>query len=303
MNLKRFQNYFLLVPVVLTLASILAIAVWGLRPGIDLAGGSLLRVEYAAERPALTELQASVNNLSLGGVLLQPSGDNGYILRQRALSADEKNSLSETIGSYGEFTEVQYSSIGPSIGAELVQKAWWAVGLVILSIVTYIAFAFRHTSKPVSSWKYGLVSIAGLAHDVLVPIGLFAFLGFTRGAEVGTLFIVAILTVLGVSINGSIVIFDRIRENLRLNEEKRNNEAYADVVWKSVSQTLGRTINTSLTLLIMLVTLVILGPESTKDFALTLTVGMVVGTYSSIFLAAPLLVLIEKYQKVKPAKN
>lgn len=297
MKLQRYQNHFLLFPAVLTAASIIALLAWGLRPGLDLSGGSLLRVDYPEGRPAIAELQQSVNALQYGEVRIQPSGENGYILRQRVLSPEEKSGLDGALASYGEFTEVQFSSIGPSIGTELVRKAWWAVGLVILSTVLYIAFAFRHASKPVASWKYGLVSIAALAHDVLVPVGLFAFLGFARGAEVGTLFIVALLTVLGVSINGSIVIFDRIRENLSRNEEANRHEPYADVVWRSVEQTLGRTLNTSLTLLIMLVALVILGPESTRDFALTLAVGMFVGTYSSVFLASPLLVIIEKHQK------
>jgi len=302
-NFKRYQNYFLVIPIVLSIASIVALAVWGLKPGIDISGGSLLRVDYDATRPELNEIQTSLNNLSLGEVRVQPAGDNGYILRQKVLTQEEKDSVSETLASYGEYTETQYSSVGPSIGSELVKKAWWAVGLVILSMMIYIAFAFRHASKPVASWKYGLVSIITLVNDVLLPIGLFAYLGFSRGAEVGTLFIVALLTVLGVSVNGSIVIFDRIRENLKLNEDHHQHEDYADVVWRSVAQTFGRTINTSMTLLIMLVALVILGPESTRDFALTLTVGMVVGTYSSIFLASPLLVLIERTQKTKSNKK
>lgn len=299
MNLKKYQNHFLLVPLVLTLASFAALTIWGLKPSVDIAGGSLLRVEYSEGRPAITELQSGVDALGLGAVRVQPAGENGYLLRQRVMTAEEKAGLDATLASFGPAEEAQYSSIGPSIGAELVRKAWWAVGMVIFSIVAYIAFAFRHASKPVSSWKYGAVSIVALSHDVLVPIGLFALLGFVRGAEVGSLFIVAILTVLGVSINGSIVIFDRIRENLRRNEESNKHESYADVVWRSVEETLGRTINTSLTLIVMLVALVIFGPESTRDFAIALTVGMTVGTYSSIFLASPLLVLIEQRQKNK----
>ncbi len=301
MNLKKYQNYFLAFPIILSIACLAALSIWGLKPGIDISGGSMIRVDYAEGRPDVVSLQNGVNELGYGEVRIQLSGENGFVFRQKVLSPEEKVGLDQTLATFGEYTEVQYSSIGPSIGAELVSKAWWAVGLVILSIVSYIAFAFRRASKPVPSWKYGMVSVAALVHDVLVPIGLFAFLGFYRGAEVGTLFIVALLTVLGVSINGSIVVFDRIRENLLKNEESNTKEPYVDVVWKSVEQTLGRTINTSLTLLIMLVALVILGPESTRDFALTLTVGMFVGTYSSVFLAAPLLVLIEKYQK--PAKE
>src|SRR5690606_21996381 len=183
--------------------------------------------------------------------------------------------------------EARYTSIGPSIGSELVRKAWWAIGLVILSTIIYIAFAFRGVggsaeSGNVSSWKYGLVAILMLAHDVIIPMGLYAFLGFLYGAEVGTLFIVALLTILGISINDTIVIFDRIRENLKINEDKGVREPFADVVWRSLRQSFARSINTSVTVLFMLLALAFLGPESTRELAITLTVGMVAGTYSSI---------------------
>jgi preprotein translocase subunit SecF len=153
-------------------------------------------------------------------------------------------------------------------------------------------------SVPVSSWKYGVVAIVTLLHDILIPTGIFAYLGYSRGAEVGALFIVALLTILGISINDTIVVFDRIRENLNLNILAKNTkESFTDVVWRSITQTLTRSINTSVTVIVVLLALFFVGPESTKDFALTLIVGMVAGTYSSIFLASPLLILIEKYQK------
>ena len=135
---------------------------------------------------------------------------------------------------------------------------------------------------------------------MLIHTVLFAYLGYARGAEVGVFFIVAILTTLGISINDTIVVFDRIRENLRLNEDHQKKEIFSDLVWRSIFQTMARSINTSMTVVIMLVSLFILGPESTKDFALTLIVGMIAGTYSSIFLASPMLVMFEKWQK--PAK-
>jgi len=170
------------------------------------------------------------------------------------------------------------------------------MGLITLATILFIAFAFRHVSKPVASWKYGVVAIITLFHDVLLPVGLFAYLGHVRGAEVDVLFIVALLTILGVSINDTIVIFDRIRENLRRNEEKNVREPFAEVVQKSVRQTIARSVNTSVTVIIVLIALFLVGPSSTQDFALTLIVGMVAGTYSSILLAAPLLVLIERRQ-------
>jgi preprotein translocase subunit SecF len=178
-----------------------------------------------------------------------------------------------------------------------MRKAWWAIGLVSLCTILFIAFAFRGVSKPVSSWKYGLVAIVTLLHDILIPTGYFAYLGYARGAEVGVLFIVALLTILGISINDTIVVFDRIRENLKLNEDKKQHQEFEFVVWKSIKQTMARSINTSVTVIIMLIALFLVGPESTKDFALTLTIGMIAGTYSSIFLASPMLVIISEYWK------
>ncbi len=199
MNLQRFQNYFFILPIVSVVLSILALSVWGLQLGIDLKGGSLLQVSYPDGRPELVQLEEEVAKLSYGEVRIQAANDNDYILRLRDLTPEEKQSLDSTLGSLGTYEEEQFTSIGPSIGAELMQKAWWAVGLVVLTTIIFIAFAFRGVSVPVASWKYGVVAIITLIHDVLIPAGLFAYLGYARGAEVGALFIVALLTILGVS--------------------------------------------------------------------------------------------------------
>lgn len=312
MDLKKHQNYFFTLPMVLVVISLAALSIFGLKANIELTGGSLLQVHYLESRPSVEAIQEKIATHNLGEVLVQPSGESDYILRQRALTQEEKVSLDQTLASFGPVEEERYTSIGPSIGKELVRKAWWAISLVVLSIIIYIVFAFRHVSdstsssgrRNVRSWQYGVVAIITLVHDIIIPLGLYAWLGYYTGAEVGTLFIVALLTILGISINDTIVIFDRIRENLAINESKKNHhESFADVVWKSITQTMARSINTSLTVVVMLLALVFLGPESTRGMAITLTVGMVAGTYSSIFLAAPLLVLIEKRQnRVKTAK-
>ena len=296
MQLQRFQNYFFVLPALAIALALVSIFVWGLKPGIDLIGGSLLEVEYTQGVPPIEVIQEKVNALGYGEVRIQPSGENDLMFRQKALSESEKTTLDETLASFGLMKEIQYTSIGPSIGAELIKKAWWAISLISILTILFIAFAFRHVSKPVSAWKYGIVAIITLLHDILIPIGLFAYLGHARGAETGVLFIVALLTILGISINDTIVVFDRIRENLSRNEKKGKHETFKDVVWRSISQTLARSVNTSVTVIIMLVALFIFGPESTKDFSLTLIVGMVAGTYSSIFLASPMLLLIEKWQ-------
>ncbi len=298
-TLKEKQYLFFVLPAFFLILSLIAIVAWGLKPGIDIAGGSMLEVSYTENRPEVQVLSESLQKLEYGEVRVQASGDNNLILRQRELSADEKKKLMEALGTFGTVTEVQFNSVGPSIGEEIVRKSWWAIGLVSLAIIAFIAFAFRHVSKPVESWKYGVVAVVTLLHDILIPTGLFAYLGYARGAEVGVFFIVAILTTLGISINDTIVVFDRIRENLKLNEEAHRIEVFKEVVWKSIVQTMARSINTSVTVVIMLVSLFVLGPESTKDFSLTLIVGMIAGTYSSVFLASPMLILFEERSRNK----
>ncbi len=299
--MQKFKYHFFILPVIASVLSLGAILAWGLKPGIDLVGGSLLEVAYPEGRPDVAAIQEKMGTLNLGEVRIQPAGESEYVLRQRAMSQTEKEQVDEILASFGTVEEVQYNSVGPSIGAELVRKAWWAIGLVSLCTILFIAFAFRGVSKPVSSWKYGLVAIVTLLHDILIPTGYFAYLGHAHDAEVGVLFIVALLTILGISINDTIVVFDRIRENLTLNDVKKQHQEFEFVVWKSIKQTLTRSVNTSLTVIIMLVALYVLGPDSTKDFSLVLTIGMIAGTYSSIFLASPLLVIIsERWKSEEP---
>jgi preprotein translocase subunit SecF len=295
MHISKNLSYLFVIAGALVLVSAAAIAVWGLKPGIDLEGGSLVQISYAGQVPAVSQIEAAGAPLNLGEVRVQPAGESAYIIRTRALTNDEKNAFEHALGTLGAMHEDQYSEIGPTIGAELVSKAWIAVALVLACIVAFIAFAFRTVSKPVSSWKYGLVTILTLLFDILVPVGLFAILGHIVGAEVDSLFIVALLTITGISINDKIVVFDRVRENL-LRAHGRAVD-FGSVVDASVRQTLARSINTSLTVVIVLVSLYLWGPSTTKVFALTLTAGMIVGTYSSIFLASPLLVAWERWQK------
>lgn len=305
MDIAKNLRYFFIIPAVLTVLSLAALAAWGLKPGIDLAGGSLMQVTYLSGRPAPDMVRTATESLGLGEVRVQPSGTEGYILRQRDLSVQERATLSGALAKLGEVREDQFTSIGPSLGAELLRKAWIAIGLVVFFTVLFIAFAFRRVSggdkdsahKGVSSWKYGIVAIVTLLHDIILPVGLFALLGHLYGAEVDALFIVALLTILGISINDTIVIFDRIRENLHLSEEHRRHESFEHVVSRSIYQTISRSINTSLTVIIVLAALYFVGPAATQNFALTLIVGMVAGTYSSIFLASPLLVAWEKWSK------
>jgi preprotein translocase subunit SecF len=302
-NISKDLKYFFILPALFSLFALFAIITWGLKPGIDLAGGSLLQVSYTQGRPPIEEVQALVSKLGYGEVRVQPTGADAYVLRQRDLSPAEKNIMETVLGGLGPIHEDQFTSVGPILGAELLQKAWIALSLVTVCIILFIAFAFRRVSKPVASWKYGVVAIVTLLHDILIPAGVFALLGHITGAEVDSLFIVALLTILGISINDTIVVFDRIRENLALNEAHHKREDFDEVVGRSIMQTLARSINTSLTVVIVLFSLYFLGPVATQDFALTLIVGMIAGTYSSIFLAAPLLVAWEKWSRDRATKT
>ena len=299
MQISKNLKYFFILPGVLSLAAVVALGVWGLRPGIDLSGGSLLQVTYTATLPPVEQVQAIIKPLNLGEVRAQPANQTGYIIRTRALTNDEHNQVVTVLGGLGSMKEDQFTTVGPTIGSELLQKAWIAIVLVVLCTIVFIAFAFRGVSKPVQSWKYGIVAIITLLHDILVPAGLFAALGHFVGAEVDALFIVALLTILGISINDTIVVFDRIRENLRRNEDHGKREEFEGVVGRSITQTITRSINTSMTVIIVLAALYFMGPVSTKYFALTLIVGMIAGTYSSIFLASPLLVAWQKWSAKK----
>ena len=276
--------------------SLACIGYFGLKIGIDFKGGSLSEVEYTTARPDPSIVQQELAPLSLGEVIIQPTGTTGYSIKTRAITDTERASLFAALGSTA--TEKSFTSIGPSVGAELVRKSLISFVLVALGIIFFLAFSFRKVSKPVSSWKYGFIAIATLIHDILIPVGAFAVLSHFYGTEVDTLFVVAVLTILGLSVSDTIVVFDRIRENIRVGHFK----TFEETVGKSLEQVYTRSIATSFTVIVVLLALVFFGPASTKVFAMMLTAGMFFGTYSSIFLASPLLVIVKDWQERKTKK-
>ena len=210
-------------------------------------------------------------------------------MRIRAITEEEHQAdLAALTLKFGGAEELGFQSIGPSIGAELRRRAFWGIGFVLIGISLFIAFAFRKVSRPIRSWKYGVVTLVTLFHDVVIPAGLFAYLGRFYGVEADTNFIVALLVVMGFSVHDTIVVFDRIRENLLLGRE---GAGLAEVVNKSINETLARSINTSVTLVLVLVALLLFGPATLTYFVLAILVGVILGTYSSIFVASPLLVI------------
>lgn len=294
------KKIFIGISLVLVILSLSLLFIFPPKIGIDFKGGALTEVVYKNARPTQIDLEGALKNTELGSVLIQPTGDLGYIIKSRDINETEHNLLLKTLSLDGKnaLDEKSFNSIGPSIGRELTSKAIMAIILVSIGIICFIAFAFRKVSKPVSSWKYGLMAVVSLLHDVTIPIGLFAILSHYYGAEIDTLFVVAILTILGLSVSDTIVIFDRIRENLR-HQATVAKINFNEIVGKSLEQSFVRSISTSMTVILVLLALFFFGPESTRYFSLMLVVGMFFGTYSSIFLASPLLVWINEFQNKK----
>ena len=291
MFIIKNKKIFVTISAVLVSLSIISMIVFGLNLGIDFKGGSLLEVEYTNSRPEQNIIEETIKPLSIGETLVQPMGEMGYSIKTRDVTEQERAKIMQSLGSNA--VEKSFTSIGPSVGAELVRKSLISFILVSLGIIFWIAFSFRKVSKPVSSWKYGFIAIVSLIHDIIIPVGVFSILSHFSGVEVDTLFVVAVLTILGLSVSDTIVVFDRIRENIRVGHFK----TFEETVGRSINQVYVRSIATSSTVIIALLALVFFGPASTRVFAIMLTAGMFFGTYSSIFLASPLLVYVENWQK------
>jgi len=299
MLIVKNRKIFYAISGILVLASILAISVWGLNLGVDFKGGSLLEVSFSSNRPEIMAVKEVLTPLNFGDFSVRTTRESGHIIRMREINQAEKELVIQALEKLNPVTEDRFDSIGPLLGKEASRKSLIAIGLVILAIILFITFVFRKVSKPVSSWKYGLVAILALTHDVLIPTGVFAVLGQFQGVEVDTLFVTALLVVLGFSVHDTIVVFDRVRENLRRDEEYHERKPFDEVVGSSIRETLVRSINTSFTTLIALVVLYLIGGEATKMFSLVLIIGIIAGTYSSIFIGSPLLVTLEKWQSKK----
>ncbi len=292
-NIIGHKWVFLSIAGLLVVASIAAIAAYGFKQGIDFVGGTLWEI-VPQEAVSRTDLQETfVKDLAISDALITETSGGGFLIRMPETSeADHVARRGILIEKIGEITELRFETIGAAVGGELRRKAVTAFIVVLLGISLYIAFAFRKVSRPVSSWKYGIVTLVTLFHDALIPAGLFAVLGAFRGVEIDTNFIVAVLVVMGFSVHDTIVVFDRIRERLRLvgGVPKDFNE----LVNESVNQTMARSINTSLTLVLVLLALYFFGSANLSYFVLTILIGTIVGTYSSIFVASPLIALWRK---------
>ena len=314
MPIINHRKIFFTLSAVLVIGSVVAMLAYGFNLGIDFKGGSLLEVSYTTARPSLEDIKIRLDTLGFGTYSISPSGNLKYVLKTRDITPAQKTQILHTFsprGTLGENVlsptsspmsnigqntakEESFTSIGPTVGTQLKNKALIAIILVIICIVLFITFAFRKVSYPVSSWKYGLATIIALAHDVIIPTGVFIVWSHFQGGEIDLLFVTALLAILGYSVHDTIVVFDRVRENLHLASHK---QSFTETVGVSITQTFGRSINTSLTIFLALMALYFIGGPSTKDFAFVLLIGIITGTYSSIFVASPLLVTLEKLQK------
>lgn len=298
MFIVKNRIIFYIFSAVLFAISIFALVKWGVNYGIDFSGGTAIELQPSASSTVtnIADVKIALEN-AFPETVVRSYGEKGFLINAKELDAkaqvDIKTQITQVVPTY---EVARMDTIGPSLGDELKKKSITSIILVLVAIVLFIAFAFRQVSRPVSSWKYGFAAIVALFHDVIIPMGFFAIMGhFFGGYEVDALFVTALLVVLGFSIHDTIVVFDRVRENLRLDANK--GESFERVVGKSVSETFIRSVNTSLTTILALVAVYIWGPETTRSFSLVLIVGILAGTYSSIFIGSALLVTMAKGKK------
>jgi preprotein translocase subunit SecF len=290
------RRYAYIFSLTLFAISVIALSLWGLRLGIDFQGGTLMEVRFS-ENIEKQKVEESLAGLELQSTSLQQGENNSFLIRY--LSSDEvKNEQVRTaLSSIHESAEiVRTDFFGSSVSKELTEKAIEAVIVASIVIALYIAWAFRKLSRPIPSWQYGLGALIALVHDVIITLGVFSFLGNFYGVEIGIPFIAAILTVLGYSVNDTIVVYDRIRENLLRHSGK---EDFESIINRSVLETIGRSLNTSMTVVVVLLAIILFGGTTIFAFSLALLIGVVIGTYSSIFVASSLLVTssLIKYTK------
>ncbi len=290
MNLMKYKIWYFVFSLVLILPGLFFLITSGLKPGIDFTGGALL--EYKLQKSVdPNDLKNKITGIGIEVGQITTSGENTYIIRTKPLDQDKINQVKKALtDNYGSVEERRVENVGPTIGAELTKKALLALAFASAAIVIYVAFSFRKVPKPTSSWRFGVAAIVALIHDVLLVIGAFAIFGKFLGTEVDSLFVTALLTIIGFSVHDTIVVFDRIRENLL----KNLNKNFTEVANISVVQTLGRSLNTSLTVILVLTAMLLFGGETIKWFTAALLIGIISGTYSSIFNATALLVWWEE---------
>jgi preprotein translocase subunit SecF len=301
LNIIGKRKIYFLISALVILPGIISLFLWGLRLSIDFTGGTratLLFPQSVSEETA--EEVGSVFREEDVEVSSLRQSDSRLIVQTSPLDKEKEERVFEKLEEkVGEFRKEEIETIGPVIGSETTLNAFKAIVIASLLIILYIAYSFRAVPKPASSWRFGVCAIIALIHDVLVVVGIFSILGHFFGVEIDSLFVTAILTVIGFSVHDTIVVFDRVRENLR----HRIGAPFADVVNDSILQTLVRSLNTSFTAILVLLTLLLFGGESVRWFIFALLIGIISGTYSSIFNAAQFLVVWEEWSRKRSRKQ
>ena len=288
----RFSKIYYIFSGLITVASIVFILIFGLKLGIDFLGGSILEVEFN-NRPENRIIQEKLNDLNLGEIIIQPIGDKGVILRMGDINEDVHQKIILRLKETSEIQEKRFESVGPSIGKELRQKTIFLTIVSLAALLIYIAIAFRKVSRPLFSWQYGIISIIALFFDILIPIGFLSLLGKLYNVQFNVPIVTALLTILGYTINDKVIIFDRVRENII----RDRGFDFETIVNQSLNQTLTRSLSTGSCTLLVLIAVFFFGGETLKYFSLILILGIIVGTYSSIFLASPLLVTWVRWRR------
>lgn len=285
MNIIGKRKIWYLISLATIILGVLFLSIYQVQFGIDFTGGTILELRGGGIKTEIVNQVAK--EVGVENPISTPTSDDTILIRAKSIDEKKKQEVVDKLKDrVGEVSEVRFETVGPTISKELTKKAILSVVLASVAIILYIAWAFRRVSKPVKSWVYGAIAVLALLHDLVVTTGLFAIASRFFGYEVDSLFITALLTVMGFSIHDTIVVFDRTRENLRLHPQL----SFEEVVNESVVQTFARSLSTSLTVLLTLSALFLLGGETIRGFVYTLFVGIFVGTYSSIFIASPALV-------------
>lgn len=295
MNFIKYSKIYFIFSFILISASLICLFVFGLKYSIEFTGGSILEVKYAQTVPDIENIEQSLSEFELGNIIIQPSNDNVALIRMKLIDEETHQSILKKLKQDNELEEQRFEFIGPMIGEELKEKTKLLIILSLLVIVGYVSFAFRKIKTSAKSWQYGIATLIALGHDVLIPLGIFACLGRYCGVEISIPIVVALLTVLGYSVNNTVVVFDRVRENSFIFPAS----SFEEIINSSLKQTIVRSVNTSLTTLFVLFAIFFFGGESLKYFSLTMIIGIIAGTYSSIFLASPILAKWVKYKQTK----
>jgi preprotein translocase subunit SecF len=300
MDLMKHKNWFLLFSAVVLIPGLISLFVWGLKLSIDFTGGSLVTYNIGRDIDA-EQLKTIFNQNGADVQVISHNSDFVYTVRTKPIDVANIDKIKQAVAE--KFTGAELSSfetVGPVIGAETTRNAFKSLTWASIGILLYISYVFRNIPKPYSSFRFGMTAIIAMLHDALVVLGIFSILGHFANIEVDSLFITAMLTIIGFSVHDTIVVFDRIRENLN---KLPKHLSFEQVVNFSLVETMNRSIATSLTVLMTLLSLYVLGGSSIKNFVLAMLIGIFSGTYSSIFTASPIIVLWEKYAEKRKLKK